>query len=145
MPPSMSTTYTYIFTAIAISLFILYKAAGSIGVSGVLGSVILGTGLISVILMMSFKGGSEEDTDPKITSKLLYAVMMIIIGIFLFFADIAPTLIKQKFMGLIITVIGYFLAFKYQFVSGYQREDHAITGAIIGFIIFLVGLYFLIF
>ena len=145
MAPSMEKTYSIFFAGIIVALFILYKATGLLGINGVLGSVVLGIGLISVILMLSFKGGSSKDSTPAMTSKLLYASAMILIGSFLLFANIAPQVIKQKFMGLIITIIGYFLAFKYQYVSDYQRSDFALTGAIIGFVIFIIGLYFLIF
>ncbi len=145
MAPSMEKTYSLFFAGLIIAVFILYKATGLLGINAVLGSVVLGIGLISVILMFSIKGGSVKNSDSAMTSKLLYAFAMIIIGSFLLFANIAPQVIKQKLMGLVITLIGYFLAFKYQFVSDYQRTDFALTGAIIGFVIFIVGLYFLIF
>ncbi|MCK5322105.1 MAG: hypothetical protein KAJ47_02480 [Candidatus Aenigmarchaeota archaeon] len=145
MAPSMNKTYTLIFAAIIAVLYILFMATGTLGINIVIGSIIMGIGLVSVIMMFSVKGGSGKDNNEAISKKLLFAFVMIVIGGFLLFSEIAPEIIKRKLLGLVITATGYFLAFKYQFVSDYQRDDFAITGAIVGIIMFLIGLYLLLF
>ncbi|MBI2579845.1 MAG: hypothetical protein HYW27_03010 [Candidatus Aenigmarchaeota archaeon] len=107
--------------------------------------VIGGAILIAFGFFAIFMSAEEEFTDPKTLLVLLAGVLAIIGGIWLIISTLTLGVVLRKLAGLLLGGIGLFLVFGFPDISDYQQSGMSFTGIFIGFILMIVGVYFILF
>ncbi|NOQ55181.1 MAG: hypothetical protein GQ477_00060 [Nanohaloarchaea archaeon] len=88
---------------------------------------------------------NEKDVNDLIFQKnVLAAIVLIGVGSYILFSGVSSVLVKQKSVGLLLTVFGFFLVFKFPYCGAYNRGMDG-TAMFFGTIILIVGLVLLIF
>ena len=88
---------------------------------------------------------NEKDMGDFLFQKnVLTAMVLIAIGGYILYAGIGGAVIKKKLIGLILTLFGFFLVFKFPWSGWYNRGMDG-TAMFFGVIILIVGLVMLIF
>lgn len=82
--------------------------------------------------------------DQKMYWALFGGTGLLLAGIYLLFYAIPTEIIKRKVIGLILSVVGFWLTFKFPGATEYQGEQ-GYTGIILGIITLVVGIYLLLF
>ncbi|MBI3190362.1 hypothetical protein HYZ41_01515 [archaeon] len=104
------------------------------------GAVLLAFGILSVYYTID-----GDLKDEKFLIILLIGIAAIVGGGWILITRITLATLLTKIAGLILIVIGIFMAFEFPDVSDYQDADMSKTGIFIGLIFLIVGIYLLIF
>jgi hypothetical protein len=140
---SISKSFWFIILLFTLVILIIYMLSDVLSFHIIIGSIFVGVGIISII-------NTLEVSNAKLDQSLVYALILVAIGLFLFFVKISQGILIQKLIGLLITIIGYQLAFKIgpKYTAGPFKtfaNTFKDTITIIGLITFLFGFYLLIF
>lgn len=105
-------------------------------------ALLIGIGLfiISYTVIRNEKGVN----DLIFQKNVLAAIVLIGVGSYVLFYGVSSVLLKQKFIGLLLTVFGFYLTFKFPYCNQYNRGMDG-TAIFFGIIILIVGLIVLIF
>ena len=120
----------------ALALGITAFQTATIGGPALAGLIISGSGFSFAHGAAAMAGNAARSTGGL---ALIYAINAIS------FLGVLATLLMMKTSGLILAVMGFFLAVQFPDVSDYQREGMTKAGAFIGLAMILLGIYLVIF
>ena len=86
----------------------------------------------------------KKFNDLRVPKNIIFALILIGIGTYILFSSISSAVVMKKLIGLVLTLLGFFLVFKFPYVGDYNR-GFEVTGIFFGVVILIVGLILLIF
>jgi len=105
-------------------------------------ALMIGFGLFLIYIIVI--KNHETFNDLRVPKNIIFALILIGVGGYLLFSSISSAILIKKLIGLVLTLLGLFLVFKFPFVGDYNR-GFEVTGIFFGVIILIVGLIILIF
>ncbi|MCK5042572.1 MAG: hypothetical protein KAI51_01120 [Candidatus Aenigmarchaeota archaeon] len=105
-------------------------------------ALMIGFGLFLIYIIVI--KNDEKFNDFKVPKNIILALILIGIGGYVIFSSISSAVLMKKFIGLVLTLLGFFLVFKFPYMSEYNR-GFEVTGIFFGVVILIVGLIVLIF
>ncbi len=105
-------------------------------------ALMIGLGFF-IIYILVIKNSDKFD-DLRVPKNIIFALILIGIGSYVIFSAIPSAVLMKKLIGLVLTLLGFFLVFKFPFTNEYNRGFEA-TGIFFGVVILIVGLIMLIF
>lgn len=105
-------------------------------------ALMIGLGLF-IIYIIVIKN-SDKFNDFTVPKNIIYALILIGVGIYILFSSISSAVLIKKLAGLVLTLLGFFLVFKFPYTGEYNRGFEG-TGIFFGVVILIVGLIMLIF
>lgn len=103
-------------------------------------AVMIAFGLLAVYL--SIEGGKG---DSKLIIIMLIGIALIVGGGWIIATRISLALLLAKIAGLILLAIGFFLIWGFPDSPDYQHRGMANTGVFLGIVLFIIGIYLLVF
>lgn len=87
--------------------------------------------------------------DRDIEDKKMYVALfgggaLVLGGIYLLFYTIPADIIKRKVIGLFLSIVGFWMTFKFPGATEYQGEM-GYTGILLGLVMLIFGIYWLLF
>ena len=83
--------------------------------------------------------------DNKLYIALFTGIATLIGGVYLLFYSVPTEVIRQKVIGFILVLAGFWMVFKFPSAMDYQPEGMGLTGVLIGLVLLILGLYWFIF
>lgn len=105
-------------------------------------ALMIGFGLFLIYIIVI--KNHETFDDFRVPKNVIFALILIGVGGYLLFSSISSAVLMKKLIGLVLTLLGFFLVFKFPFTNEYNRGFEA-TGIFFGVVILIVGLIMLIF
>ena len=106
----------------------------------ILAAILMAFGILSIYLSIE-----EGISDPKLMLILFIGIACVVAGLWIIIEKLTITLILRKLLGLGLTGFGIFLILGFPDVKDYQRFEMARSAIFIGLIVFILGIYFLLF
>lgn len=88
---------------------------------------------------------SEGYEDSHLLAVLIVGFLCIIVGGWAILSQLTLAFLLRKLTGLILLGLGFFLIWGFPDITDYQPDDMSKTGVFLGVILFLIGVYLLVF
>ncbi|MCK5593771.1 MAG: hypothetical protein KAI18_00865 [Candidatus Aenigmarchaeota archaeon] len=105
-------------------------------------AIMVGLGLF--IIFYTAIRNEKAVNDLIFQKNIIVSILLVGIGSYILFSGVSAALLRIKFIGLVLTLFGFFLTFKFPYCGQYNRGMDA-TAMFFGIIILIIGLVFLIF
>ncbi|MBW6462383.1 MAG: hypothetical protein K0B07_05035 [DPANN group archaeon] len=105
-------------------------------------AIMVGFGLF--IIFYTAIRNEKAVNDLIFQKNIIFAILLVGIGAYILFSGVSASLLRMKFIGLVLALFGFFLTFKFPYCGAYNRGMDG-TAMFFGIIIFIVGLIVLIF
>ena len=106
----------------------------------ILAAILIAFGVLSIYLSVE-----EGVNDIKLMIILFIGIGSVIAGLWVLIETLTIGLILRKLLGLALAGFGVFLIIGFPDVRDYQRFEMAKSAIFIGLIVFVLGIYFLLF
>ena len=105
-------------------------------------SLLIGFGLF-IIYILVIKN-DKNFNDLNFQKNVIIGLILFGVGSYIIFSAIPSAVLTKKLIGLVLTLLGFFLVFKFPYTGEYNR-GFEVTGIFFGVVILIVGLIMLIF
>jgi len=106
----------------------------------IIAAILLAFGLLSIYFSIE-----EGISDNRLILILVVGVLSVVAGLWLVFIKITLAVILTKLAGLLLAGFGLFMILGFPDIPDYQYEGFAFSGVFIGIVVFVIGIYFLLF
>lgn len=106
----------------------------------IVAAILIAFGLLSIYFSIE-----EGMGDNRLILVLVVGLLSVVAGLWIIFTKIALAVVLTKIAGLILAGFGLFMILGFPDIPDYQYEGFAFSGVFIGIVVFVIGLYFLLF
>ncbi len=106
----------------------------------IIAAILIAFGLLSIYFSIE-----EGISDNRLILVLVIGILSVVAGLWLLFTKITLAVILTKLAGLILAGFGLFMILSFPDIPDYQYEGLAFSGVFIGIVVFVIGVYFLVF
>ena len=106
----------------------------------ILAAILMAFGILSIYLSIE-----EGISDVKLMMILFIGIACVVAGLWILIETLTIGLILKKLLGLGLAGFGLFLIIGFPDIREYQRFEMARSAIFIGLIVFILGIYFLLF
>ncbi len=106
----------------------------------VIAAILIAFGLLSIYFSIE-----EGMSDNRLILILVVGILSVVAGFWLIITKFTLAVLLKKLAGMILSGFGLFMILGFPDIPDYQYQGLAFSGVFIGIVIFVVGVYFLLF